>query len=140
MELKVKESFLRIFFGITACSFMPHWACHYYRIETGSSFVIGSWSLTVSESYLFMLFYTLLISLAILSVSIRSLRPISGLVAGLVHLALGVIHIIRLRAYFKFEIFNLEWPLNASLREVLIVIPFGIACLLVSFYSNNKRV
>ncbi len=119
---------------------MPHWACHYYRIETGSSFVIGSWSLTVSESYLFMLFYTLLISLAILSVSIRSLRPISGLVAGLVHLALGVIHIIRLRAYFKFEIFNLEWPLNASLREVLIVIPFGIACLLVSFYSNNKRV
>jgi len=39
---QVRESWRQIFFAIAACSWMPHWACHYYRLETNSSFVVGS--------------------------------------------------------------------------------------------------
>src|SRR5438874_2352981 len=38
----MRESWRRTFFAVAACSWMPHWSCHYYRLETGSSFVARS--------------------------------------------------------------------------------------------------
>jgi hypothetical protein len=29
---------------------MPHWASHYYRLETNSDFVIGSWAFSAADS------------------------------------------------------------------------------------------
>ena len=61
--LERRERWLRVFFGVAACSWMPHWSCHYYRLETGSSFVVGSWEFSPTASAVHMLVYTLLIAL-----------------------------------------------------------------------------
>ena len=42
-----KNTWIPVFFAVAACSWMPNWACHYYRLETGSSFVVGSWEFLV---------------------------------------------------------------------------------------------
>lgn len=137
---KIADKNISIFFGVIACSFMPHWSCHYYRIETGSSFIVAEWEFSVRESYISMGVYTALILLSLLAIKIQSLRVFTSLLAGVLHLSLGVVHIARLIDPFKFEIFNLSWSLGASLREVLFVTPFGILCLVLSLLLARNRI
>ena len=134
-----KQTLLPIFFGLTACSFVPHWACHYYRLETESSFIFGQCSFTVLESLLSMTLYTIIIGLNLFSIVFGQTRIVATLFAGILHLTLGVIHIVRLIHPFKFEIFNLDWPLNSSLREILIVVPFGIICIVIGLTLLRKK-
>ena len=49
---------LSVFFAVAACSWMPHRSCHDYRLETASSFVVGTWELTPAASALHMPVYT----------------------------------------------------------------------------------
>jgi len=132
----MKEKLYAIFYGLIACSFMPHWACHYYRIETESSFVVESWNFTVADSIVFMIIYSIIILLNLFAISFKNLRVTASLIAGIVHLTLGIIHIIRIINPFKFEIFYLNWSLNSSVRECIIIIPFGILCILLSYSTR----
>lgn len=132
MKYQIRPSLLPLFFALSACSWMPHWACHYYRLETGTSFVVGSWNYSPMESYLSLVVYSILIGLNVLAVGIPNIRITSALASGLLHLAIGSLHIYRLWSPFAFEVFGYEWSLGASLREVFIVVPFGILCLLVA--------
>ena len=131
---------LPIFFGIIACSWMPHWSCHYYRIETGSSFVAGGWSFSISDSLLFMVLYSIPISLNLIAISYSKVRFIAALSSGILHLTLGIFHIIRLIDPFTFKVFGFDWSINASLREILIVIPSGLACIIVALALNKKGI
>ena len=132
-----RERWLPVFFGVAACSWMPHWSCHYYRLETGSSFVVGSWSLSPAASVLHMLVYTALIALSLAAIVMPWLRPISALLSGVLHLTIGSVHVVRLARGFRFEVFNLPWPRGASAREVAIVIGFGILCILVAWRTRS---
>lgn len=127
-----KNTWLPIFFAIAACSWMPHWSCHYYRIETGSTFIVGRLNYSVFLSLLSMLFYSVLICLDILAVSFAKIRFIAALSSGVFHLTIGFIHVYRLIHLFHFEVFGYNWSMGASLREVLIVIPMGLACVMPS--------
>ena len=124
-----QQNWLPVFFGIAAASWMPHFSCHYYRLETGSSFVVGNLDFSILDSVLFMLFYLGLVVLNIIAISKRRIRFIAALSSGILHLALGIIHIFRLFTGFNFEVFGYQWSMGASIREILIVIPFGIICI-----------
>jgi len=108
---------------------MPHWACHYYRLETNSSFVVGSWEFTRFDSVASLLIYSALIAINLIAVVRVAHRSIAGILSGVLHLSIGGLHVYRLIKPFRFEVFGHPWPLNASLREVLIVVPFGLLCL-----------
>ena len=125
----VREQWQRVFFAIAACSWMPHWACHYYRLETNSSFVVGSWEFTRFDSVVSLLIYSALIVINVIAIVRAAWRLIAGILSGALHLSIGGLHVYRLIEPFRFAVFGHTWPLNASLREVLIVIPFGILCL-----------
>lgn len=127
-----------VFFGIAACSWMPHWSCHYYRIETGSSFVAGNFNFTVFDSFISMLVYSILIGLNLFSISFLKIRFIAALSTGILHLILGIIHIIRFAHPFIFKVFGFDWSMGASLREVIIVIPFGIVSIAVAVFINRN--
>ncbi len=133
MKRLSEDDLLPLFFGLSACSWMPHWACHYYRLETGTSFVVGSWNYSPMDSSLSLVVYSILIGLNVLAVGIAKFRISTALVSGLLHLVIGSLHLYRLWSPFTFEVFGYEWSLGASLREVLIVVPFGILCLVVAF-------
>lgn len=137
---KVSEKTVAVFFGLIACSFMPHWSCHYYRIETNSSFIVGRWSFSVTDSYASMAVYTIIILLSLLSIAKPSLRIFTALLAGLLHLVLGTVHIVRLFTPFRFELFNLDWSRAATIREILIVVPFGFLCIILSLLCAKKRI
>lgn len=125
----MRESWRRIFFAIAACSWMPHWACHYYRLETGSSFVVGSWEFSRVDSAASLLIYSALIALNLVAIARLSYRRTAATLSGVVHLAIGALHAFRLFKPFRFEVFGYQWSHGASLRETLIVIPFGLFCL-----------
>lgn len=131
--------FLRIFYGVAACSWMPHWACHYYRLETHSSFVVGSWAFSSLDSIVSLLIYSALIALNLLSISAEKYRIIAAGVTGIGHLSLGLLHGYRLLHPFTFEVFGYAWTYGASLREVLIVVPFGLLSLFVAITVTLKR-
>ena len=132
MKEQFKENIIPLFFGLSACSWMPHWACHYYRLETGTSFVVGSWSFTSTDSYVSLFIYTLLIALNLMSIGILKLRVSALMTSGLLHITIGSIHVYRLWHPFPFEVFGYTWTQSASLREVAIVVPFGLVCLYVA--------
>ena len=67
-------SWLQVFFAVAACSWVPHWACHYYRLETGSSFVVGNCEITRADSLIFMVLYSVLIGLNLAAISLASAR------------------------------------------------------------------
>ena len=125
----MRESWLRVFFGIAACSWMPHWACHYYRLETGSNFVVGSWQFSNFESAASLLIYSGFIALNLIAIVRLSYRRPAATLSGVAHLAIGSLHAFRLFRPFRFEVFGHTWSQAASVREVLIVIPFGLLCL-----------
>ena len=126
------QALLRIFFGLAACSWMPHWACHYYRLETQSAFVVGSWTFSPVDSSISLLIYSALVALNLLSISVERCRVLAAAVTGIGHLALGSLHVYRLLQPFRFEVFGYPWSAAASLREALIVIPFGLLSLFVA--------
>ena len=138
MSGSFKKIFVPIFFGIAACSWMPHWSCHYYRLETGSSFVVGNLNFSIFDSLLSMFLYSILIIGNIISISYSKFRFVFALSSGILHISLGIIHIIRLIAPFNFEVFGLEWPMASSLREIIIVFPFGILCIAMAVKLNKK--
>lgn len=117
---------LKIFFALSACSWVPHWACHYYRLETHSTFVVGSWSFSVADSVIALVIYSVLITLNLLAVSGGRYQIVAAALSGIGHLSLGLLHIYRLVHPFRFEVFGYSWSYGASLREALIVVPFGL--------------
>lgn len=125
---------------MAACSWMPHWVCHYYILETGSTFIVGSWQYNIFNSLLSMLFYSILIFLNIFSVSYINIRFIAALCSGILHLTLGFVHISRLLNPFPFEVFGYEWSMGSSIREIIIVFPFGISCIAVAIIVSRKKV
>ena len=133
--MTMRERWLQIFFGVAACSWMPHWSCHYYRLETGSSFVVGSWEFSPAASVVHMLVYTALIMGNLASIVSPRVRPFSGLASGVLHLAIGGVHVTRLVRPFRFEVFDYPWSMGASMREVAVVVVFGALCLAVAWLT-----
>lgn len=138
MSLNLDERFLRIFYGVAACSWMPHWACHYYRLETHSTFIVGSWAFSVVDSTISLLIYSVLIAINLLSISAEKYRIVAATITGVGHLSLGLLHAYRLLRPFTFEVFGYSWSYGASLREVMIVVPFGLFSLLVAWMLQTK--
>ncbi len=128
----MRETWLRLFFALAACSWVPHWSCHYYRLETSSSFVVGSWEFSRFDSMLSLLVYSSLIVLSLAAIVRFKLRRPAALLSGLSHVAIGSLHAYRLFNPFHFEVFGYSWSQRASLREAMIVIPFGVLCLLIA--------
>jgi hypothetical protein len=73
---------------------MPHWACHYYRLETGSSFVVGSWEFSKFDSAASLLIYSGFIALNLIAVARLRYRRMAALISGFVHVAIGSLHCI----------------------------------------------
>ena len=76
--IELNPKLLKLFYGLAACSWMPHWACHYYRLETQSTFVVGSWSFSYLDSVVSLLVYSFLVSLNILSIAAQKYRVVAG--------------------------------------------------------------
>jgi len=138
MSLVLNKKFLGIFFGVAACSWMPHWACHYYRLETNSTFVVGSWAFSVVDSTISLLIYSVLIAINLVSISVEKYRIIAATITGIGHLSLGLLHVYRLLRPFTFEVFGYSWSYGASLREVMMVVPFGLFSLFVAWLLQSK--
>ena len=138
MSLFLNKKFLGIFYGVAACSWMPHWACHYYRLETDSTFVVGSWAFSVVDSTISLLIYSVLIAINLVSISFEKYRIIAATITGIGHLSLGLLHAYRLLRPFTFEVFGYSWTYGASLREVMIVVPFGLFSLFVAWLLQTK--
>lgn len=117
---------------------MPHWACHYYRLETQSTFVVGSWAFSSLDSIVSLLIYSTLVALNLLSISAEKYRILAAALTGIGHLIIGSLHTYRLLHPFTFEVFGYAWTYGASLREVLIVVPFGILSLFVAITVKLK--
>ena len=135
----LSASRLKIFFALSACSWVPHWACHYYRLETHSTFVVGSWSFSSADSVAALVIYSLLIALNLLAISVGRFQIVAAALTGIGHLSLGLLHVYRLLHPFTFEVFGYSWSYRASLREVLIVVPFGLLSSFVAIAMVGKR-
>ena len=120
------RDWIRAFFAVSACSWMPHWSCHYYRIETDSSFVVGSFAFTVAASMVALAVYSAIILANVLAVIVLWLRTPVAIVSGLLHLSFAALHAYRLYKPFRFDVLGYPWSLSASLREVVIVGLFGL--------------
>ena len=127
-----------VFFALSACSWVPHWACHYYRLETGSAFRVGSWRFSEADSVMAMTVYSCLIAASLAAVALPSLRFPVGLVSGLAHLAFAALHAVRIVRPFRFEVFGYPWSMGASLREVFIVGLFGAMLIAVAVMSRRS--
>jgi hypothetical protein len=137
MRLNTKG--LRIFYGLSACSWMPHWACHYYRLETHSTFVVGSWAFSSFDSVVCLVIYSVLIALNLLAISAGRYQVIAAALTGTGHLSIGSLHLYRLLHPFTFEVFGYSWSYGASLREALIVIPFGLLSSFVAIQNMKTK-
>lgn len=138
MKLVLRPTFLRIFFAVAACSWMPHWACHYYRLETGSGFVVGSWSFSVFDSAVSIGVYTVLIILNLIAIQFESYRLVASGLTAIGHLVIGSLHVYRLIHPFTFEVFGYRWSYGASLREVFAVMPIGVVAFVVAFSLKSE--
>ena len=118
---------------------MPHWACHYYRLETQSTFVVGSWAFSSFDSVASLLICSTLVALNLLSISAEKYRILAAALTGIGHLIIGSLHAYRLLHPFTFEVFGYSWTYAASLREVLIVVPFGMLSLFVAITVKLKE-
>lgn len=138
MSLILDKRFLGIFFGLAACSWMPHWACHYYRLETQSTFIVGSWAFSFADSVFSLLIYSVLIAVNLVSIPAEKYRVVAATLTGIGHLALGFLHAYRLLHPFTFVVFGYSWTYGASLREALIVVPFGLLSLFIAVAIKRK--
>jgi hypothetical protein len=121
-----------LFFAASACSWVPHAACHYYRLETRSEFVVGSWAFTRTDSAFAMAVYCLLIAANLWAVAAARPRAVVAAGSGALHLCFAGLHFYRLASPFAFRLFGYEWPLSASLRESLILSVFGLVSIAVA--------
>jgi hypothetical protein len=117
---------------------MPHWACHYYRLETQSTFVVGSWAFSYVDSIVSLVIYTCLVAINLISIVATKYRIVAAALTGIGHISLGMLHAYRLVSPFTFEVFGYHWSYGASLREALIVIPFGLFSMFVAFSQRMK--
>ena len=140
MNVVLDARFLRIFYGVAACSWMPHWACHYYRLETHSAFVVGSWAFSSTDSIVSLLIYSLLVALNLLAIHTEKYRTMAATLTGIGHLSIGSLHAYRLLHPFTFEVFGYSWSYAASLREFLISVPFGALSLFVAIAIKAEGV
>ena len=138
MSLILDKRFLRIFFGVAACSWMPHWACHYYRLETHSTFIVGSWAFSFADSMVSLLIYSVMVTINLLAILVEKYRMMAAALTGIGHLGIGLLHAYRLFDTFTFVVFGYSWSYGASLREVLLVIPFGLLSLFVAVAIKRK--
>ncbi len=115
------------FFAASACSWMPHWACHYYKLETGATFVVGAWSFSRIDSLIAIGLYTLLVVVNLAAVVTPRMRMGVGIASGTLHVAFAVLHAFRVISPFRFEVLGYPWSMAASARETVIVGLFGIA-------------
>jgi hypothetical protein len=118
---------------------MPHWGCHYYRLETHSGFVVGSWAFSSTDSLVSLLIYSLVIALNLLAIQFERYRIMAALLTGIGHLGIGSLHAYRLFYPFTFEVFGYSWTHGASLREVIIVVPFGLLSLVVAVSIRARK-
>ena len=118
---------------------MPHWACHYYRLETHSSFVVGSWTFSATDSVVSLLAYTSLVVLNLLAIYNEKYMVVAATLTGIGHLSIGLLHAFRLVHPFAFEVFGYSWSYGASLREAIITIPFGALSLFMALSIKRQR-
>lgn len=111
---------------------MPHWSCHFYRLETSSGFRVGSWSFTERDSLLAIAVYTLLIVANLSATTAVRPRVTVATISGMLHLLFAAIHFYRLSRPFPFQVFGYDWPMGASLREAIILSAFGMGSLAVA--------
>ena len=121
------------FHALVACSWVPHWACHYFRLETRSTFQVGSWRFSRVDSVLALLVYGVLIGSNIAAVGISGVRFWVLLVSGLAHLSIGCLHLVRVARPFAFEVFGHAWSSSSSFREAALSLGFGVLCIGVAF-------
>ena len=57
----------------------------------------------------------------------------------LLHIIIGSVHVVRLLRPFTFEVFSYPWSYGASLREVVVVLSFGVVCLMVTAKLFKSR-
>jgi hypothetical protein len=118
---------------------MPFWFCHFFRLETSTSFAIAQFSFSEFNSVISLVIYSILICLNLLSISVDKTRFVAAIVSGMLHMAIGILHLARLITPFRFEVFNIEWPISSSLREVLIGIPFAVICFVIAGMVSKKK-
>ena len=106
---------MQLFFGLAVCSWVPHWSCHYYRLETGSGFAVGSWHFTRLDSWVSLLVYGLLIASNLASIVLVKVRWVTAAISGSLHVMIGGLHLFRLVVPFRFEVFDFAWSQQASL-------------------------
>ena len=121
-----------VFFALTACSWMPHWACHFFRLGTGSTFVVGSWTFSRLDSEISLIIYGALALLNLLAVTRADLRIAAALVSASGHSCIGLLHLIRLFHPFRFEILGHPWPLGASAVQSVVLLLLAILCFLAA--------
>lgn len=83
--------------------------------------------------------YSALIALNLLAISAERYQVLAAALTGLGHLTLGTLHVYRLLRPFTFAVFGYSWSYGASLREVLIVVPFGLLSLFVATAIKSAR-
>ena len=127
------SGWLSWFHAVVACSWVPHWSCHYFRLETQSTFQVGSWRFSRVDSVLALLMYGVLIGSNIAAVGIPTVRFWVLLVSGIAHLSIGFLHLVRVARPFSFEVFGHAWSINSSFREAALALGFGTLCLGVAF-------
>jgi len=121
-----------LLFAFAACSWLPHFTCHYYKLETGSSFVVGSWRFTRTHSALIMVVYAGLALLNLCAIEIAALRTPSLVISGTLHAVLGILHVVRLVHFFPFEVFGYPWSRGSSTREAIMELALGVGFLLLA--------
>src|SRR5436853_7832946 len=96
MHMNLRDSWLSVFFALAACSWMPHWSCHYYRLETGSSFVVRSSDFSKFDSVIALSIYSILIGVNLSAFVRLRLQLPPAIASGLVYLAIDGWHSYRL--------------------------------------------
>lgn len=139
MQTVTRADWIRVFFAVSACSWMPHWSCHYYRLETDSTFVVGSFAFSRADSVLALTIYSAIIAANLFAVIKPIVRPPVAILSGVMHLCFAALHAVRLFKPFRFEVLGYPWSLTASLREVFIVGLFGLMSILIGFASRRAN-
>ena len=109
-----------LLFALLACSWVPHFTCHYYRLETGSSFVVGQWQFSRGHSVIMTGIYSLLVLLGLTAIMRPEVRLPLVIGSAFLHGALAFLHLYRLNRWFRFEVLGYPWSRQSSIRESLI--------------------
>ena len=134
----MRDKLIQAFFTLSACSWVPHWSCHYYRLETGSGFRVGNWAFTETDSIIAMVIYAALITANVGAVVLPAARLPVGIISGTLHLGFAGLHALRAVRPFAFEVFGYPWSTSSSMRETLIVGGFGILSIVAGAIGSRR--